>query len=127
MVKPIIPLARPEKDDLDALEYIDHTRHNSPVDTNSGKHAIKIQRFDSGTPEEWIIFMDLVQKSLVGQNVTTVSNMYQCMERVLKGVTKAKVVQQAKLVGSHEVGNLSTVMVTMTVHLFSVYAYCDQR
>ena len=71
LVKPIISLARPEKDELDASVYIDHTCHNTPSDTTSGKYVIKIPRFDSGAPEEWIIFVDLVQKSLVGQNVTT--------------------------------------------------------
>ena len=82
LVKPIIPLARPEKDQLDALEYIDHTCNNTPRDTISGKYVIKIPRFDSGTPEEWIIFMDIVQKPLVGQNVTTGPPIYKCKERV---------------------------------------------
>ena len=36
LVKPIIPLARPEKDKLDALEYIDHVCHTTPGDTTSG-------------------------------------------------------------------------------------------
>ena len=48
-----------------ALEYIDHMCHNTPGDNTSEKYVIKIPRFDSGTPEEWIIFVDLVQKSLV--------------------------------------------------------------
>ena len=60
LVKPIIPLARTEKDDLDALEYIDHMCHNTPRDITSGKYVIKITKFDSGTPEEWIIFVFLV-------------------------------------------------------------------
>ena len=30
LVKPTIPLARLEKDELDALEYIDHSCHNTP-------------------------------------------------------------------------------------------------
>ena len=51
-VKLIIPLARPQKDELDASKYIDHMCHNTPGDTTSGKHVIKIPRFDSGTPEE---------------------------------------------------------------------------
>ena len=72
LVKPIIPLIRSEKDKLDASEYIDYTCHNTPRDTTSGKYGIKILRFDSGTPEEWIIFVDLVQKRLVGQGVSTV-------------------------------------------------------
>ena len=41
LVNPIIPLARPEKNELDALEYIDHMRHNTPGDTTSGKDGIK--------------------------------------------------------------------------------------
>ena len=64
MVKPIILLARPEKDELDPLKYIDHTCHNTPLETTPGKYVIKIPRFDSGTAEEWIIFVDSVQKSL---------------------------------------------------------------
>ena len=127
LVKPIIPLARPEKDELDASEYIDHTCHNTPGDTTSGKYVIKIPRFDSGTPEEWIIFVDLIQKSLVGQNVTTGPPMYECMERVLKGDAKAEFLQQANLVGSRTVANFTTVMATMTVHVFPTYAYRDQR
>ena len=58
LVKLIIPLARQEKDEREASEYIDHTSHNTPRNTTSEKHVIKIPRFDSGTPEEWIIFMD---------------------------------------------------------------------
>ena len=51
---------------------------------------IIIHRFDSGTPEEWIIFVDLAQKALVGQNVTTGPPMYKWMERVIKDDDKAK-------------------------------------
>ena len=60
LVKPIIHLARPEKDELDALKYIDHMCHNAPRYTASGKYVVKTPRFDSVTPEEWVIFMDLV-------------------------------------------------------------------
>ena len=83
MVKLIILLARPENDELDVLEYIDLSCHNTSRDNTSGKYVIKIPRFDFGTPEEWIIFGNLVQKSLVGQNVTTGPPMYKFMERVL--------------------------------------------
>ena len=41
--------------------------HNTPDNSTSG-NVIKIPRFDSVTPEEWIIFVDLAQKALVGQN-----------------------------------------------------------
>ena len=75
-VKPIMLLVRSEKDDLETLEYIEDMYHNTPGDTTSGKYMIRIPRFNPGTPEEWIIFVDLVQNSLVGQNVTTGSPMY---------------------------------------------------
>ena len=79
LVKPIIPLARPEINELDPLEYIDCTCHNTPGNSISGKYIIKILIFGSGTSEEWIIFIDLVQKSQVGQNITTGPPMYECM------------------------------------------------
>ena len=49
------------------------------------------------------------------------------MERVLKGDAKAKFTQQANLVGSRTVGNFETVMATMTVHIFAVLLYQDQK
>ena len=74
LVKPI------QKEELDALEYIDHMCHNTHRDTILGKYVIKISRFDSGTPEEWIIFVNLVQKNHVGQNANIGPLMYKCMD-----------------------------------------------
>ena len=71
--------------------------------------------------------MDIVQKSLVGQNVTTGPPMYTCMERVLKSDAKAEFIQQDNLVYSHTVANFTMVMATMTVQVFPTYAYCNQR
>ena len=71
--------------------------------------------------------MDLVQKSLVGQNVTTGPPMYKCMERVLKDDAKAVLLQQANLVCSGTVANFTMVVATMTVHVFPTYAYWSQR
>ena len=45
-------MARQKNDELEVLECIDHTCHNTPKDTSSGKYVIKIPRFYSGTPEE---------------------------------------------------------------------------
>ena len=56
--------------------------------------------------------MDLVQKALVGQNVTIDPPMYKCMERVLKNDTKAKFTQQANLVRSCTFGNFAKGMAT---------------
>ena len=127
LVKPIISLSRPENNELNRFEYIDCTCHNTPGDSTSGKYIIKIQRFGSGTPEEWIIFMELVQKSPVGQNVTKGLPMYECMERVLVGDIKAEFWQQANLAGSHIVANFTAVMEKMTGHIIPTYANINQR
>ena len=117
LVNPIIPLECPEKEDVEPGKYIDQKCHNTP---GTDKFVINIPRFDSDTPEEWIIFVDLVQMTSVGQNVTTGPPMYKYMERLLKGEAKAEFTQQANLVGSCTMGNFTTVMVTMTVHIFPV-------
>ena len=80
MVKPVIPLARLEKDELDTSEYVDHTCHNIFSDATSGKSLIKIPMFDFGIPDEWIIFVDLGQKSLVGLNATTDPPCMNCLK-----------------------------------------------
>ena len=127
LVKPIIPLARPEREELDPLDYIDCMCHNTPVDSSSGKYVIKIPRFGSGKPDEWIIFMDLVQKSLMGQNVNTGPPMYKFMERLLTGDAKAEFGQQANLAGTHTVANFTTVMNQMSVHIFPTYIIAIKR
>ena len=53
-------------EDLNPSGYIDHRCHNTPRDSTSGKCVITIARFNSDTPREWIILVDLVQKALVG-------------------------------------------------------------
>ena len=74
---------------------LDHTYHNTIGNSTLGKYVIIIPRFDSGMIEEWNIFVDLVQKVLVGQNITTGSPMHKCMELVLKDDSKVKFMQQA--------------------------------
>ena len=127
MVNPSILLECLEKEDLEPSEYINHTCHNTPGDSTSEKYVIKIPKFDSGTPEKWIIFVDLVQKAVIGQNVTTDSPIYKYMKRVLKGDSKAEFTQQANLVGSFTIDDFTTVMATMTVHIFPILAYHNQK
>ena len=77
---------------------------DTPGDCALGKYVIKISRFDSDTLEDMIIFVDLVGKAFLGQNITTCPPMYKCMERVLKGDATADFTQLANLLGSCIVG-----------------------
>ena len=60
LVNPIILLESPEKEDLDPSDYTDHTCQNTPGDSSSGKYVIKTPGINSDTPEEWIVFVDLL-------------------------------------------------------------------
>ena len=88
-------LAKSEKDKLDALEYINHKFHNIPKESSWGKYVIEFPILESGTLKVWIIFVNLVQKSLEGQNIISGQPMYRCMGRVLKGDIKDVFFQQA--------------------------------
>ena len=118
--KPIIPVAKPEKDEREPSKCINHTCHDTPKAKVCG-------RFDSGTPEEWMIFVDLILKSFIGQNVTTGPPFYKQVERMMTGDAKAEFLQQTNLDRSHRVGKFTIVMETVAVHMFPNYAYNDQR
>ena len=60
LLSTIILFGRPEKVDLEPSKYIDNMCHYALGNSTSEKYVIKISRFDSGTPEEWILFVDLV-------------------------------------------------------------------
>ena len=47
---------------------MDHTCHNIPCNSVLGKDEIKIPRFKSGTPEDWIIFVGLSPEGLSTTN-----------------------------------------------------------
>ena len=59
----IMPLDSPEKEDFELNKYIDHTCHNTPGNSAPGNNVNKILLFDSNLSEEWIIFVDSLQKS----------------------------------------------------------------
>ena len=71
--------------------------------------------------------MDLVQNSLLGQNVIIGPPIYEFMERLLIGDAKAEFRQQANLSEHHTVANFTIVMNQISVHIFHTYTNRDQR
>ena len=125
---PIIPLQRTVvHDNKKDIKYIEHTCHNTPGDSTTGKYVIKVPIYDSGHPEEWIIFTELVNKCLVGQDITTGPQMYQLVQRVLQGDAKAQFDTQTAAHGNQTAANFKAIMATMTVHIFPRYALQDQK
>ena len=110
VVRPIITLERSEAEDkIPPSEYIEHKFHNDPGDNKSGQYVVKIPRYGSGTPEDWLVFIDLCKKAIIRQNVTTPPPMYAFMDRVLKGDAKAEFVAKADAMGSKTVDHFEQV------------------
>ena len=128
LVRPIISLERPEATEkIPPSEYIEHKCHNDPGDAKSGQYVVKIPRYGSGTPEDWLMFLDLCKKAIIGQNVTAGPPMYAFMDRVLKGDAKAEFTVKANAEGTKTVEHFEIVMNKMTAHVFPTYAYRDQK
>ena len=71
--------------------------------------------------------MELINKCLVGQNITTGPAMYAVVQRVLEGDAKAQFNMQTAAHGNQTVINFKNVMATMTAHVFPRYALRDQK
>ena len=52
-------------ENINPNKYTDQICHNTPSNSTSGKYKIKIPIFDPGTPGEFIIFVNVIQKALV--------------------------------------------------------------
>ena len=87
---PIIPLKHTMIHGKKDVKYIDHTCHNTPKDATSGKYMIKVPVYDSGHPEGWINFVELVTKCLIRLIITTGPAMYSIAQRVLEGDAMTK-------------------------------------
>ena len=61
--------------------------------------------YDSGDPEESVIFDDLVRKCIRGQNITPSPQMFRLVQQVLQGDAKAKYDRQTTLTGSQNMAN----------------------
>ena len=71
--------------------------------------------------------MGLVQKSLVGQNVTTDPPIHEYMESVLISDAKAEFLQQNDLAGIHTSANCTSLMNMMTANIFPTHVNCNRR
>ena len=82
---PAIPLERPEKKSLTKGEYHTYKLRSTPSDNTSPTYELSVPYFSTGTPEEWLKFLDNIKKVYTGQNITTGPNRYSLCRRLLDG------------------------------------------
>ena len=127
LIVPAIPLGRPEKKILTKGQYVEYKCFSSPGDTDSPAYNIQIPYFGTGTPEEWLMFLDNLDKALVGQHITDGPRRYEFTERLLKGDALATFRLKTLEVGTRTVDHFDEVMARLTEHIFPVHAYREQK
>ena len=69
-IVPPIPLERVENPPLEKGEYLTYKLRNNPTDDSSPLYELSVPFFGTGTPEQWLKFMENLSRVCAGQNVT---------------------------------------------------------
>lgn len=124
---PAIALERPEKEKLLPGMYVKHKCYATPGNPDTPVYEIQLPYFGSGTPEDWLVFRDLLVKVLTGQNITDGPGRYQLTERSLIGDALAAFRLKTVEYGARTAANFQSVLEALTAHIFPVHAYREQR
>ena len=127
LVNPIIPYERPMDKELKKGDYGNLKCHVVPADPNSNTYEIHVPYFGTGSPEEWLIFLDRLWKCITGQNASTGPARFEQCERSLKG--DALMVYRLKVadINARTNAEFENVLISMTEHIFPVHAYREQK
>ena len=95
-----------------------HRAHVVPADPNSNTYEIHVPYFGTGSPEEWLIFLDRLWKGISGQNASTGPARFEQCERSLKG--DALMVYRLKVadINARTNAEFENVLTSMTEHIF---------
>ena len=124
---PAIELERPEKEKLTPGMYVKHKCYATPGDVDTPMYELQLPYFGSGTPEDWLVFRDLLIKVLTGQNITDGPGRYEFTERTLIGDALAAFRLKSLETGPRTVANFNIVLEGLTAHIFPVHAYREQK
>jgi len=64
LITPAIDLNRPERKVLTKGQYVEYKCHSSPGDPDSPVYSLQVPYFSTGSPEEWLLFMDNLNRPL---------------------------------------------------------------
>ena len=82
---PPIPLEKPPVKELDKDQYLALKLKSIPTRNNSAEYTLNVPYFQSGTPEEWLKFLQNLERVFLGQNLTTGPNKFSMTRRLLVG------------------------------------------
>jgi len=127
LINPAISLDCPERKLLTKGQYVEYRCHSSPRGPDSPVYSLLGPYFSTGSPEEWLLFMDNFYKAIIGQNITDGPGCYEFAERVLKGDAFATFRHKTIETGNRTVENFDMVMSKLSAHIFLVHTYREQK
>jgi hypothetical protein len=127
-VPPAIPLERPEVKTFKKTDCLTLKLKSDPTNNDSQTtYELTIKFFNTGTPEEWLIFMRDFQRVLVGQNIVDGPAKYAMIRRLILGDTLAVFNKAATTQGAENNANFEIVMQAVTAHVFPQRALNYQK
>ena len=126
-IKPVIPLEWPVKSKLKQTNMLQFKLQSIPVDPDLITYKLSIPYFGKGTPEELLIFLDLVDKAIVGTNITDAPDKYALLRRLLKGEALSAFNNTTDKYGTKTEDNFVNVQHDLIKHIFPRQALSKQK
>ena len=127
LIVPAISLDRPEPKQLASGQYLTLKCQNTPGDPDSTTYNLQIPFFGSGTAEEWLIFLDNLNKGIVGQHLQGGPKRYDLAEQVLTGEMLTAFHTQKEARGDRTINNFNLVIKDLASYVFKSTDYRDQK
>jgi hypothetical protein len=126
-VSPAITLDRPSKKTLNKDECLAFKLRSVPTEENSTTYELTVGFFKTGTPEEFLLFLQNLRKVFVGQNVTTGPNRYAIVRRLLQGDALAAFNRAALAHGTETMEHFKSSIEDLKCHVFPRKALANQK
>ena len=127
LITPAISLDRPEPKQLSTGQYLTLKCQNQPGQADSTTYNLSIPYFGQGSAEEWLMFLDNLNKGIVGQNITDGPGRYALAEKLLIGEMLTAFRTQSTARGNRTIVNFNIVMQDLASYVFKANDYRDQK
>lgn len=126
-VPPVIPFERPGETQKRKDQFLTFKLRSVPTEEGSTTYDLSIPFFDQGSPEELLIFLNLLGKVFVGQNVTTGPQKYAITRRLLTGDALSAFNSAAATAGNETLDHFKMATRGLISHVFPVRALQLQK
>ena len=126
-VPPPISMERPKAKTLSKGEYI---RMNLTATTGAEKdtsYTVDVPYFKNGTPEEWFLFLQMLDRIYKGQNLTTGPQRFVIVRELLQGEALAQFNRKAAEVATQTIASLKVCLQEVTNYVLPRRALQIQR